>query len=77
MTAVSTHAYARAHTAAFVSDKMRNLLKILIRYHGLDPTALVDAWTSWVDRAARAWLGRTAAIVRLRWSETRTVLNRI
>src|SRR5260221_2994884 len=56
MTAVSTHAYARTHTAAFVSDKMRNLLKILIQYHGLNPTALVDAWTSWVDRAARTWL---------------------
>jgi hypothetical protein len=56
MNAVSTRAYARAHTAAFVSDKMRNLLKILILYHGLNPTALVDAWTSWVDRAARTWL---------------------
>jgi hypothetical protein len=52
----AARAYARAHTAAFVSDKMRNLLKILIRYHGLDPTALVDAWTGWVDRAARIWL---------------------
>jgi HORMA domain-containing protein len=56
MTATTVSAYARTHTAAFVSDKMRNLLKILIRYHGLDPTALVDAWTSWVDRAARTWL---------------------
>jgi hypothetical protein len=56
MTATTVSAYSRAHTAAFVSDKMRNLLKILIRYHGLDPTALVDAWTSWVDRAARIWL---------------------
>src|SRR5260221_13380497 len=56
MTAVSTHAYARTHTAAFVSDKMRNLLKILIQYHGLNPTALVDAWTRWGDRAARTWL---------------------
>jgi hypothetical protein len=56
MTATTVSAYARAHTAAFVSDKMRNLLKILIRYHGLDPTRLVDAWTSWVDRAARTWL---------------------
>jgi hypothetical protein len=56
MTAVSTYAYARAHTAVFVSDKMRNLLKILVVYHGLDPTALVDAWSGWVDRAARTWL---------------------
>lgn len=56
MTATFTSTYARTHTAAFVSDKMRNLFKILIQYHGLDPTALVDAWTSWVDRAARQWL---------------------
>jgi len=56
MTATTVRAYARAYTAAFVSDKMRNLLKILIRYHGLDPTFLVDAWTNWVDRAARIWL---------------------
>jgi hypothetical protein len=56
MTATTVSAYARTHTAAFVSDKMRNLLKILIQFHKLDPTALVDAWTSWVDRAARTWL---------------------
>ena len=56
MNATTVFAYARTHTAAFVSDKMRNLLKILIQYHKLDPTALVDAWTSWVDRAARSWL---------------------
>src|SRR5258707_1133208 len=43
-------------TAAFVSDKMRNLMKILVQYHRLDPTALMDAWSDWVDRAARMWL---------------------
>jgi hypothetical protein len=56
MTATTVSTYARTHTAAFVSDKMRNLLKILILFHKLDPTALMDAWTSWVDRAARQWL---------------------
>lgn len=56
MSAVSTSTYLRTHTAAFVSDKLRNLLKILIQYHSLNPTALVDSWTNWVDRAARAWL---------------------
>lgn len=56
MTATIVSAYARTHTAKFVSDKMRNLLKILILYHNLDPTALMDAWTGWVDRAARHWL---------------------
>jgi len=35
---------------------MRNLMKILVQYHNLDPTALVDAWSDWVDRAARTWL---------------------
>ncbi len=56
MTATTVSAYARTHTVKFVSDKMRNLLKILILYHGLDPTALMDAWTGWIDRAARAWM---------------------
>jgi hypothetical protein len=56
MTAVSVQAYARTHTATFVADKMRNLLKVLIRHHGLDPQKLVDAWSSWVDAAARAWM---------------------
>jgi hypothetical protein len=56
MTVTSVSAYARAHTAAFVSEKMRNLMKILVQYHKLDPTALLDAWSGWVDRAARTWL---------------------
>ncbi len=56
MTATHTSAYARVHTAAFLSDKMRNLLKIMISYYGLNPTLLLDEWTEWVDRAARAWL---------------------
>lgn len=51
-----TRAYTRTHTAAFVSDKMRNLLKILIQYYGLNPIALTDAWSSWIERAARIWL---------------------
>jgi hypothetical protein len=56
MNASVVSSYGRAHTAAFVSDKIRNLIKLLILYHDLDPTALVDAWTRWVDRAARQWL---------------------
>lgn len=56
MSAVNTIAYTRSHTAAYVSDNMRTLVKILIRYHGLDPEKVADAWTSWVDGAARAWL---------------------
>ncbi len=56
MSTTNVTAFARAHTAAFVSDKMRNLMKILVMRHKLDPTALMDAWTDWVDRAARTWL---------------------
>ncbi|MEW8050407.1 MAG: hypothetical protein AB2809_08525 [Candidatus Thiodiazotropha sp.] len=48
-----------------MSDKLRNLLKVLVRNHGLDPQKVVDAWSSWVDRAARTWLesGHLRAIV--------------
>jgi hypothetical protein len=56
MTATTVSAYTRTHTATFASDKMRNLLKILILYHKLDPTALMDAWTDWIGGAARAWM---------------------
>ena len=56
MNAVAVHSYARSHTSVFVSDKLRNLLKLLIRHYGLDPQGVVDAWSDWVDRAARTWL---------------------
>ena len=56
MNFVAVHAYTRTHTAVFVSDKLRNFLKILVRYYGLDPQGVVDAWSSWVDLAARTWL---------------------
>jgi hypothetical protein len=56
MSAVSVHAFARTHTSVFVSDKLRNFVKLLIRHYGLDPQGVVDAWSSWVDRAARTWL---------------------
>jgi hypothetical protein len=56
MSTVSVHAFARTHTSVFVSDKLRNFLKILVRDYGLDPQGVVDAWSSWVDRAARAWM---------------------
>lgn len=62
---VSTYAYSRAYTSVFVSDKMRNLLKLLVRYYGLNPQEVVDAWSGWVDRAARTWLesGHLQAII--------------
>jgi hypothetical protein len=44
MTALATHtrALTRTHTAVFVTDKMRNLLKVLITHHGLNPESLVQ-----------------------------------
>lgn len=52
----TTTAFARAHTAAYVSDKIRVLLKRLVRDYGLDPQRLADAWTDWIERAARTWM---------------------
>lgn len=65
MSSVKTTTYARTHTAAFVSDKMRNLLKRLVYHGGLDPQQLLDAWSAWADRAVRTWLetGDLVAIV--------------
>jgi hypothetical protein len=54
--AVTTHTLARTHTAVFVSDKLRNFLKLLVRYYGLDPQGVLDAWSEWADRAVRTWL---------------------
>lgn len=56
MSTVATHSYTRAHTAVFVSDKLRNFLKLLVRRYGLNPEGVVDAWSDWVDRAAHTWL---------------------
>jgi len=56
MNAVAVHALARTHTSVFISDKLRNFLKLLVRYYGLDPQGVLDAWSDWVDRAARTWL---------------------
>lgn len=55
MSAVATRAYARVHTAVFASDKLRNFLKLLVRKYGLDPQGVIDAWSKWVNRAARTW----------------------
>jgi hypothetical protein len=58
MSATFTSTYSRTHTAKYVSDKMRNVLKYLISYYNLNPTSLLDAWTSWVDAGARELLER-------------------
>ena len=56
MNVVNTLSFSRTHTATFVSDKMRNLLKTLILDYGLEPKLLVDAWSDWVHDAAREWM---------------------
>lgn len=56
MTMVNTLAYARTQTAIFVSDKMRSLIRTLVLTYRLDPQRLMDAWSSWVNDAARAWM---------------------
>lgn len=65
MSTAAVRSYARTHTSVFVSDKLRNFLKILVRHYGLNPQGIVDAWSDWVDRAARTWLetGHLASIV--------------
>ena len=56
MMSTAVYSYACTHTAVFVSDKLRNFLKLLVREHGLNPQGVLDAWSSWVDRAARTWM---------------------
>jgi len=56
MTSVSTHAYARANAEVFLSDRMRNIMKDLVRACGLNPTSIVDDWSNWADNAVRTWL---------------------
>ena len=51
-----TLAYARTHTAAYVSDKIAGLMKRLVNAFGFDPRGVADAWTEWIDLAARTWM---------------------
>jgi hypothetical protein len=51
-----TLAYARSHTAAYVSDKIASLMKRLVISFGFDPRGVADAWTDWIDLAARTWM---------------------
>jgi hypothetical protein len=51
-----TLAYARTHTAAYVSDKIAGLMKRLVTAFGFDPRGVADAWTEWIDLAARTWM---------------------
>lgn len=52
----TTRTFAHTHAVVFISDYMRNLLKLLIIQNRLDPQMLLDAWTDTLDRAVRTWI---------------------
>ena len=54
---MSTHtfAYTRTNTSIFAADNMRNLLRDIISWSGLDPTKLVDDWAI-MGQAVQTWL---------------------
>lgn len=56
MSSTYTLTYSRTHTSTFVSDNIRNVLRDIILEGDLDPTKLMDSWTSVLGRAARRWL---------------------
>lgn len=55
MSTAHTFTYSRTHTAVFVSDNMRNLIRDIISWSGLDPTKLADDWVI-VGNAVQTWL---------------------
>lgn len=55
MSGTRTFTYTRAHTAVYVADNMRNLLRDLISWSGLNPAKLVDDWVN-LGKAVQTWL---------------------
>ncbi len=51
-----TFTYNRTHTSIFVTDNMKNLLRDIIMWSGLEPTKLVDDWKGVLEEAVRTWL---------------------
>ena len=66
--------YSLTQTAIFVSDKMRNFLKLLVNRYGLNPEGVLDAWKEWVDRAVRWYLEHVPP--ELNWQDSHGVLDR-
>jgi hypothetical protein len=56
MSATHTLTYSRTHTSTYVADTMRNVLRDIVTAAGLDPTHLLDSWSSNLGRAMRRWL---------------------
>jgi hypothetical protein len=54
---MSTHVFTfnRTHTATYVAENMRNLLRDIIAWSGLDPTKLIDDWDV-LGTAVLTWL---------------------
>jgi hypothetical protein len=52
---VNVFAHTSAHTVSHVTSKMLLLLKEIIREIGLDPSKLMDDWSS-LERAVSTWL---------------------
>lgn len=50
-----TFTYSRTHTSVFVADNMRNVLRDIVMWSGLDSTKLIDQW-SVIGRAIQTWL---------------------
>lgn len=50
-----THAFTQAHSIVFLSDKLRNTLREVIRENGLDPGKLMQDWAT-IERGIRTWL---------------------
>ena len=51
-----TFTYNRTHTSIFVADNMRNAIRDIIKWSGLNQTRLVDDWGV-LGNAVRTWLG--------------------
>ena len=45
----------RTHAVTFMTDKLRNVLRDIIRENGLDPDALMGSWEI-IGRGLRTWL---------------------
>jgi len=65
MSATHTLTYTRTHTSIYVSDTMRNVLRNIVTAAGLDPTDLMDSWSSNLGTAVRKWLetGHLAEVI--------------
>lgn len=56
--------YSYAHSMTYLSDKMRSVLRLLIRASGLDPSQMLNAWSR-LEAGISTWLqsGHLRAIV--------------